>query len=181
MTDQPSTPRTPRPPENFGMLPYGVPAPPPEEPEEVDEGPPRRPGVVTAAAVVTWVFSGIALIVSAWMLIAVNADRDAFERSVERQNDLDGMGLTASELAQTFTIGGAVLALLSVVALVLAFGVYRGSNVARILLIIMSLVTCVAALLIAFALIPLAWLVAGMVVMSLLMVGRTKWWTHLTR
>jgi hypothetical protein len=179
MTDQPSTPRTPRPPENFGMLPYGVPAPPPEEPE-VDEGPPRRPGVVTAAAVVTWVFSGVALIVSAWMLIAVNADRDAFERSVERQNDLDGMGLTASELAQTFTIGGAVLALLSVVALVLAFGVYRGSNVARILLIIMSLVTCVAALLIAFALLPLAWLIAGMVVMSLLMLGRTKWWTHLS-
>ena len=181
MTDQPSTPRTPRPPENFGMLPYGVSAPPPEEVEEVDEGPPRRPGVVTAAAVVTWVFAGIALLGSAWMLIAVNADRAAFERSVERQNDLDAMGLTASELAQMFTIGGVVLALLAVLAVLLAFAVYRGSNVARILLIILSLVTCVASLMVAFALLPLAWLIAGMVVLSLLMLPRTKWWTHLTR
>ena len=180
MTDQPSTPRTPRPPENFGMLPYGVPALPPEEPEDVDEGPPRRPGVVTAAAVVTWVFAGIALVVAAWMLISVNADRAGFERSVERQNDLDSMGLTASELAQMFTVGGAVLSVLSVLALVLAFAVYRGSNLARILLIILSLVTCVASLTVAFALLPLAWLIAGMAVLSLLMLPRTKWWTHLS-
>ena len=179
MTDQPPTPRPPRPPENFGMLPYGVPAPEPEEAADLDEGPPRRPGVVTAAAVVTWVFAGIALLGAAWMLIAVNVDRDGFERSVERQNDLDAMGLTAEELAQTFTIAGAVMALLSVLALVLAYGVYRGSNVARILLIIMSLVTCVASLMVVFALLPLIWLVAGMAVLSLLMLGRTKWWTHL--
>jgi hypothetical protein len=184
MSDQsstPSGPRTPRPPENFGMLPYGVSAPPPEEAEPVDEGPPRRPGVVTAASVVTWVFAGIALLVAAWMLIAVNADRSGFERSVERQNDLDGMGLTASELARIFTISGTVLVLLSVLAVVLALGVYRGSNVARILLIILSLVTCVASLMVAFALLPLAWLIAGMAVLSLLMLGRTKWWTHLSR
>ena len=179
MTDQPSTPRTPRSPENFGMLPYGVPAPPPEEPEEPDDGPPRRPGVVTAAAVVIWVFAGIALLGAAWMLISVNVDRSGFERSVERQNDLDGMGLTASELAQTFTVGGAVLAVLSLLALVLAFALYRGSNVARILLIILSLVTCVGSLMVAFALLPLAWLIAGMAAMSLLMLPRTKWWTHL--
>jgi hypothetical protein len=182
MTDQPSTPptpRTPRTPENFGMLPYGVSAPP-EEQVDVDEGPPRRPGVVTAAAVVTWVFAGIALLGAAWMLIAVNADRAGFERSVERQNDLDGMGLTAQELAQTFTIGGIVIAVLSVLAVVLALGVYRGSNVARILLLILSLVTCVASLMIAFALLPLAWLGAGMAVISLLMLPRTKWWTHLS-
>ena len=179
MTDQPPSPRTPRPPENFGMLPYGVPAPPPEESEEVDDGPPRRPGVVTAAAVVTWVFAAIALLCAGWMLISVNADRAAFERSVERQNDLDGMGLTASELAQTFTVGGAVMAVLSVLALVLAFAVYRGSNVARILLIILSLFTCVASLTLAFALVPLAWLIAGTAVLSLLMLPRTKWWTHL--
>ena len=160
------------------MLPYGVPAPP-EEPEEIDDAPPRRPGVVTAAAVVTWVFAGIALLAAVWMLISVNADRAGFERSVERQNDLDAMGLTANELAQTFTIAGAVMALLSVLALVLAFAVYRGSNVARILLILLSLVTCVAALMLAFALVPLAWLIAGTAVLSLLMLPRTKWWTHL--
>jgi hypothetical protein len=163
------------------MLPYGVPAPPPKESEVVDEGPPRRPGVVTAAAVVTWIFSGIALVGAAWMLIAVNVDRAGFERSVERQNDLDGMGITADELARTFTVGGAVLAALSVLALVLAYAVYRGSNVARILLIILSLVTCVGSLMVAFAVLPLAWLVAGLAVMSLLMLGRTKWWTHLAR
>ena len=95
------------------------------------------------------------------MLVAVNADRAGFERSVERQNDLDGMGITASELARIFTVGGAVLAVLSVLALGLAFGVYRGSNVARILLIILSLVTCVASLMVAFAMLPLAWLIAG--------------------
>ena len=182
MTDQPppSVPRRPRPPENFGMLPYGVSAPP-EESEPVDEGPPRRPGVVTGAAVVTWIFSGIALVGAAWMLIAVNADRAGFERSVERQNDLGGMGLTAGELAQTFTIAGAVLVVLSVLAVGLALAVYRGSNVARILLIILSLVTCVASLMVAFALLPLAWLIAGMAVLSLLMLPRTKWWTHLSR
>ena len=175
MTDQPHQPRTP---ENYGMLPYGVPAAPPEEPAEVDEGPPRRPGSVTAAAVITWVFAGLALIVAAWMLVAVNVDRAAFERSVERQNDLDGMGITASELARIFTIGGTVLAMLSVLALLLALGVYRGSNVARILLIILSLVTCVGSLMVAFAMLPLAWLIAALAVMSLLMLGRTKWWTH---
>ena len=184
MSDQPPTPSGPRPErssEHFGMLlPYGASAPP-EETEEVDEGPPRRPGVVTAAAVVIWIFSGIALLGAAWMLIAVNADRAGFERSVERQNDLTGMGLTASELAQTFTIAGAVLAVLSALAVGLAIALYRGSNVARILLIILSLVTCVASLMVAFALLPLAWLIAGMAVLSLLMLPRTKWWTHLTR
>jgi len=124
------------------------------------------------------VFAGLALIVAAWMLVAVNVDRAAFERSVERQNDLDGMGITASELARIFTIGGTVLAVLSVLALLLALGVYRGSNVARILLIILSLVTCVGSLMVAFAMLPLAWLIAALAVMSLLMLGRTKWWTH---
>jgi hypothetical protein len=182
MTDQPSTPSTPstpRTPENYGMLPYGVPAPP-AEPDEVDEGPAARPGSVTAAAIITWVFSGLALVVAAWMLLSVNVDRAAFERSVERQNDLDSMGITAGQLAQIFTVGGAVLAVLSALALGLAFGVFRGSNVARILLIILSLVTCVASLMVAFAMLPLAWLVAGLAVMSLLMLGRTKWWTHQT-
>ena len=74
-----------------------------------------------------------------------------------------------------------MLAALSVLALVLAYGVFRGSNVARILLIIMSLVTCVGSLMVAFAVLPLVWLVAGLAVMSLLMLGRTKWWTHRTR
>jgi hypothetical protein len=73
-----------------------------------------------------------------------------------------------------------VLAVLSALAVGLAFGVFRGSNVARILLIILSLVTCVASLMVAFAMLPLAWLVAGLAVMSLLMLGRTKWWTHQT-
>ncbi|MET1060536.1 MAG: hypothetical protein ABWX84_13125 [Nocardioides sp.] len=176
MTDQPSTPRTP---ENYGMLPYGVPAPPPEEREHVDEGPPQRPGSVTAAAVITWVFSGLALVVAAWMLVAVNVDRAAFEREVARQNDLEALGITASELARIFTVGGSVLAVLSLLAIGLAYGVFRKSNLARILLMILSLVTCVASLIVAFAMLPLAWLVAGLAVLSLLMVGRTKWWTHL--
>lgn len=177
MTEQPRTPRTP---ENYGDLPYGVSAPPPD-PEPVDDEPASRPGVVTAAAAVTWVFAGMALVGSGWMLIAVNADRDAFEREVSRQNDLDRLGITADALARTFTIAGSVLALLSVLAVVLAFGVYRGSNPARIALLLLSLATCVICLMLSFAVLPLAWLIAALAAAVLLSLGRTKWWTHRAR
>ncbi len=183
MTEQPPTPptpRTPRIPENYGLLPYGVNAPPPE-PEPVDDEPVTRPGVVTAAAVVTWIFAGMALVGSGWILIAVNADRAAFEREIARENDLDRLGITADALARTFTIAGAVLALLSVGAVILALAVFRGSNPARVTLLVLSMATCVICLMLSFAVLPLAWLIAALAVAVLLSLGRTKWWTHRVR
>ena len=134
-----------------------------------------RPGAVTVACVLTWLFSAVALIAAAWTFIAVNADRDGFERSISAQ-DLENVDLTASDLARMFTTGSIVLALLSALAIVVTALAWRRTRWARIVLLLMSVVTSFASLLLSFAVVPFFWLLAAVTVMILLMLGSSKRW-----
>jgi len=175
MTEQPPPQRSPHLP-NFGMLPYGeTPSPPEPEPDPDAD---RRPTSVTVGCWLTWVFSGIALVIGLWALLAVNVDRAGFERRAARNNDLDSLGLTAKELAQILTIGGAVAVVLSVLAIWLAVRVHRKrSKAARISLALLSVVTAAISLLLFFAIVPFAWLVVSLTVMALMLSGSAKRWT----
>ena len=105
-----------------------------------------RPGTVTAACVLTWLFSAVALIAAAWTFLAVNADRDAFERSIS-EGDLENVSLTAGDVANLFTYGSLVIALLSALAIVVTALAWRRTRWARIVLLLMSVVTSFASLL----------------------------------
>ena len=123
-------------------------------------------------------FSGIALVIGLWALLAVNVDRVGFERRAAQNNDLDALGLTAHELAQILTIGGAVAVVLSALAIWLAVRVHRNrSKAARVSLALMSVVTTAISLLLFFAIVPFAWLVVSLTVMALMLSGSAKRWT----
>ena len=148
----------------------------PFDPNAYVEEVPVRPITVTVACVLTWLFSALALIAAAWMFIAVNADRAGFERAISEGQDLEDVGLTASEVARMVTSVSIVIALLSALAIVVTALAWRRTRWARIVLILMSIVTSFASLLLSVAVVPFLWLLAAVTVMVLLALGRSKRW-----
>ena len=165
MSEQPPSPeRKPEPPV-FSWAPQEDGTVAPYDPSAFPEEELRRPGAVTAACVITWVFSVIALLAAAWMFIAVNADRDGFERSISEGQDLENVGLTADEVVNMVTSVSIAIALLSALAIVVAALAFRRTRWARAVLLLLSV-----------AVVPFFWLLAAIAVMILLMLGRSKRW-----
>ncbi|RYP86668.1 hypothetical protein EKO23_08325 [Nocardioides guangzhouensis] len=176
MSEQPPTPeRKPEPPV-FSWAPQEDGTVAPYDPTAYPEEELRRPGTVTAACVITWVFSVIALLAAAWMFIAVYADRDGFERSISEGQDLENVGLTADEVVTMVTSVSIAIALLSALAIVVAALAFRRTRWARVVLLLLSVVTSFASLLLSVAVVPFFWLLAAIAVMILLMLGRSKRW-----
>jgi hypothetical protein len=138
--------------------------------------PERRPGGVTAAAVVTLVAASLAALASGFISLAFLLARDSFEEGVA--SSLTGM--TDSELSFIASFLGwyfVVCALLSVVAIVLAILLLRDRHRVRVPLVVMSAITAVLAL----GAFPagLLWSAAAISVIIMLFAGRAGAWFDL--
>ena len=163
------------PPAPYGQpSPYGQPQPGAYHPAylPVAPDPGRRPGTVTAAAVLTWVGSVIALLGLGFLLIAVLAGIDEYYEGFEDS----ASGWTRDEIS-AFTVVLAVVGIVwSIVAMVLAFFVVRRANWARIVLTISAAVAIPLCLLTSLAILPALNLVMCIVAIVLLYVGRGNAW-----
>lgn len=158
------------PPQQYGQ-PYG-------QPYGYGGDPSRRPGAVTAAAVITFVLSGIALLISLIFAIGVLAARGAIERELLTNPDVEG-AFDAADIGTVVTVLGLVcffFALLSVAGIVLAALVLRGRGWARVTLIVLSVLTGLLGLLGITGVFPLIWTAGAVAVIVLLSLGQTRQW-----
>jgi hypothetical protein len=157
-----------------GQNPYGQPQPgaynPAYAPVAPDSG--RRPGTVTAAAVLTWVGSTIALLSLGLLLIAVLVGVDEYYEGFEES----ASGWTRDEISAFTVVFAGIGIVWAIVAMVLAFFVVRGANWARIALTVSAAVAIPLCVLTALAVLPVLNLILCIAAIVLLYVGRGNAW-----
>lgn len=162
----------------YGGAPFPGQQPPPP-PYGTD--PDKRPGTVLAAALITIILSALTALIGLATAIVASVKRDWIKSHVLNdptynfdRNDVDR--------AINVLIGVSVaLVVLSLVAIVVAVFVLRRSNVARILLVILSGITIVGSGLSITSLLSAVTLVGAIVVIVLLFVGGSNAWFRRTR
>ncbi len=138
----------------------------------------KRPGAVTAAAVITFVLAGLALIGSLLAGISVLAARDDIRRELLTNPDFsstfsrDDIDTVVSFLG----VGSLLFAVLAVVGIVLAALVLRGKGWARVALIVLSVPTALMGLIGFGAVLPLLWTAGAIAVIVLLSLGPVRHW-----
>lgn len=157
--------------------PYGVPPPPPPPPGPARR-PSRRPGRVTAAVVTAITASTLTLVGVLVSLLFISANRDDFVTEVESQlassSAYDGISSeTVADVSLGFLV---VLAVWCVLAIALAIGTLRGSNGARIALIVSASLSALVSLLGVLAIVPLALTIASVATVVLLVTGDAGAW-----
>lgn len=153
---------------------YGTPAGPTSD---------KRPGTVTAAAVITIVLSAIAIVGGVLAVFGILVARDDIVAAVEREVANDP---TMEQQLQGFdpsfvvtitigvVIGFAVWALLAIVLAVLAM---RRSSVGRIGLVVSSVLTALLSIVPTFTtIVPVFWLFGAIAVVVLLFTGGASQW-----
>jgi hypothetical protein len=140
-------------------------------------GPPARPGTVTAAGVITIVFSLLTALVLAGGAVAMGLDRsivDTMLQDSEAELRAQGVDLDAAVTLTIVLMG--MLAVWALVAVVLAVFALRRSNAARILLVISAASAALLSLLTAMAILPIGVFLACVAVIVLLFVGGANPW-----
>lgn len=167
-------------PEAPAVNPYG--APPPAyggyAPAAYGAGPTRdpdkRPGTVTAAAVITLVLSVLTALGVAAGLIGLVVARDDLVGELRNEPELSSVDADA-----ILTIGVVVLAvplIWCLAAVVISVLVLRRSQVARILLVVSSAFTLLLSLLAILSVVSAVTLIAAIAVIVLLFTGGAKEW-----
>jgi hypothetical protein len=162
----------------YGQQPYG-------QESQPSPYPTRRPGVVTAAAVIAMVMSTLTALV--WLVLGVVAVSagdtivDEIRDDPDAMRELDDAGITLSDVQDGIEVFGVVALILGVLMLLTiwpAIGVLRGSGVARVILVILSIVTVLVGLLGTVGLtgLGLPWVIAGALVIVFLFVGDAGAW-----
>jgi len=163
----------------YGQQPYGhqqgVPSPYPA----------KRPGVVTAAGIISILMSALTGLV--WLLFGIfavasgDAIVDAFQDDEDMRRQLDDAGVSISDLQngiETFGVVALVIGVLMLLTILPAIGVLRGSNAARVVLIILAVVTVLVGLF--FTVfgggVGLPWAIAGGLVVLFLLLGDAGAW-----
>jgi hypothetical protein len=159
--------------------PYGAPPPPPSHPYVPIGGSPYepddRPGTVLTAAIITFVLAGLtALLGLLCLIVAVTVADDLLD--AVRDQGYDTSGFTSHELAVGFAGVGVVTLALSVAAVVAAAFVLRRSQVARVVLTVLSGVTIALSLLTISSVVSTATLGGAVAVIVLLFVQRSNRW-----
>ncbi len=98
--------------------------------------PDRRPGTVTAAGVLTIIFSGLAFLLFGFVLVLVLVARDMMANELETTPGFEGISIDQVVAVAAVTMG--VLAVWALVAIILAIFALRRSNGARIGLVVSS-------------------------------------------
>lgn len=150
---------------------YGAPTSP-------DPGARKRPGNVTAAALTTVVASGLAfagLVVSLLYLLSSRAD---FLDQIDEQLATNSAykDISADTIADVAVVFLVVLAVWCLVAIGLAIVTMRGSNAARIALVVSASLSALISLLGALMIVPLVLTIASIATVVLLFTGGAGEW-----
>jgi len=173
--------------------PYGAPAQPPgyEQPppyggQQPAYGQPgygyggpatdKRPGSVTAAAVITLIFSGLSLLLYAFVLIALVVARDEVLDAITQEPDFEDLGISADAAFGAIVAFVCVFLVWCLIACILAALVLRRSNAARITLVVSSAMTALISLLGIGSGVSAITLLAAVAVIVLLFVGGANDW-----
>lgn len=139
-----------------------------------------RPQTVLTAGIITIVSSVLVLLASAATLLAIATSRPAFERELDAQLGsepaYDELGLDATDLTTVVAVALGFAAVWAVAAIVLAAFTVRGSNGARIALVVSSFALAALSLLASAAVFPLVFLGLGVAVGVLLLRGDASAW-----
>jgi hypothetical protein len=144
------------------------------EPMPPDPDADKRPGPVTAAAVLTLVFSGLTAALFVFAMVGLVVQRDAFLEELDNEPGLEDV--SPDDLFAVMMIVLGVFLVWSLVAIVLAILVLRRSNAARILLIISAAMTALFSLLAIMSAVSAATLIAGISVVVMLLTGSARDW-----
>ncbi len=138
-------------------------------------GPPgRRPTTVTVAAVLTWLFSGIATVGYLAVIALLLADRTQLVNRLTSDPQFRNLNITDTQMIAAVWVVSAMVILWAVAAMVLAFLAFRGHNWARIVLVVSAAITFVVCLA-AFPFGLAHMIVAGAVVVLLFTGGANDW------
>ena len=160
---------------------WGLPAPRPTAGPggPVDSGlrPMSRPRQVTTACTLTIVSSTVALGALAISLLFLTTSRATLVDEIDKELATTSYDtLTAETLADVMVVFFAVLVVWAVVAIGLAIATLRGSNVARICLVVSSFAAAVVSLVGVLVVVPLLFTAAGIVSAVLLLGPDAKAW-----
>lgn len=138
----------------------------------------RRPGTVTAAAVITMVLSSLAAAGGIVFAILGAADRGGLRKQlVDSSSFRDQYSISDIDAVITaMVVVSIVTVVLGLLAIVLAVGVLRRSRVARVLLTVLAAITIVPSAFASFGAVGLPWLAGAITVIVLLYVGGANRW-----
>ena len=136
----------------------------------------KRPGSVTGAAVITLIFSGLSVLIYAFILIALIVAKDEVLDAITQEPDFEDLGISPDSAFGAIVAFVAVFLVWCVVACVLDVLVLRLSNAARITLVVSSAMTAVFSLLSITSLVSAIPLLASIAVIVLLFVGGANDW-----
>ena len=171
---QPGYGQTPygQPQSGYVQSPYGYQAPG-YSPYGADQGD-RRPGTVTAAGVITLIFSGLSLALFAIIGIVVVAAKDEFITRIQDQPGFESV--TPQDVVSVVAVVCLVFAIWCIIAMVLAVFTMRRSNGARIGLVISAALAAILSLLAIGSGASAVTLLAAIAVIVLLFAGGANQW-----
>ena len=166
--------------------PYGQPSQPPPYGQQPAQGQPgypyggppsdKRPGSVTGAAVITLIFSGLSLLLYAFVLIALVIAKDDVMTAITEEPGFEDLGISADSAFGAIVAFVSVFLLWALIACILAVFVLRRSNAARITLVVSSAMTALVSLLGITSIVSAVTLLAAVAVIVLLFVGGANEW-----
>lgn len=136
--------------------------------------PDRRPGTVTAAAWLTWIFSGLTVVTFVLVLVVMVAARGRFVEALRSDPQVSDLNLSANDIMAGLWVLGVVVLLWCLISMVLAFLAWRRVGWARVTLAVSAGVAAVISL-IAFP-VGLLSAVAAVVTVVLLFTGGANEW-----
>lgn len=146
------------------------------DPAMPQQGPLRRPGTVTAACVLTWIFGGIALLLSGYMTVGMIISRDDVVNEIEKNQDFQDLDIAAGSLADSLLAIGVVALVLSLLAIIFSIMAFGGSSAGRLLLVITAALGAIFALVLSVAVVPFLWVIVCVTSIVLLFVGGAGPW-----
>ncbi|HET8961511.1 hypothetical protein [Nocardioides sp.] len=162
---------------------YGQPAPYGQQPGYGQPGYPyggpasdKRPGTVTAASVITLIFSGLSLLLFAFGLIGLVVAKADVLSAFTEEPEFEDLGISADAAFGGLVAIFGVFLVWCLIACILAVLVLRRSNAARITLVVSASVTAVLSLLGIGSGVSAIFLLAGVAVIVLLFVGGANDW-----
>ena len=164
----------------YGQTPYGQPQSGYVQPYQSAPYSPygasgdRRPGTVTAAGIITLIFSGLALALFAIVGIVVVAAKDEFIDKLREQQELQD--ISPNDVVAVMGVVCLVFAIWCIIAMVLAVFTMRRSNGARIGLVVSAALAAVISLLGVSSGGSVVTLVATIAVIVLLFTGGANDW-----
>ncbi len=171
-------------PSPYGAQPFGQaqgqPSPPPYGQgygyAATGRDPGRRPATVTAASVITLVCAGLTGLLVLLSLAFLGTMRGDMLREIEQAPGFEEVGISADSLVGVVLVMLVVIAVWCLIACVLAIFVLRGSEGARITLVVSASVSALFSLIAIGSGASVVTLVAGIAVIVLLFTGGASEW-----